>query len=160
MCTLTCAGAGGARGYCKANSSTLKLSELSASLVFAERKTVTGEMIEFFAKIMRFVFWLLVVSWSVALVRRVLGWMVRGAMPSQADQQRASGSAAGGSAAGSGNAQDGLAARRLVRDPVCGTHVAEVLAVPLREEGQLVHFCSTACRDTYVNSTRRMAANG
>ena len=115
-------------------------------------------MIDFFAKIIRFVFWLVVVSWSVALLRRVLGWMVRGAMP--AAEQSAAASAAGGPGAGEGDAQDGLAARRLVRDPVCGMHVAEVLAVPLRDDGQLVHFCSTACRDTYVNSTRRMAANG
>ena len=114
-------------------------------------------MIDFFAKIIRFVFWLVVVSWSVALLRRVLGWMVRGATPA-ADQSAAGPAAASGAAGGS--AQDGLAARRLVRDPVCGTHVAEVLAVPLRDDGQLVHFCSTACRDTYVNSTRRMAANG
>jgi len=49
-----------------------------------------------------------------------------------------------------------------VRDPVCGMHVAEVLAVPLRESGALVHFCSTACRDKYVSGsgTQRMAANG
>jgi YHS domain-containing protein len=49
-----------------------------------------------------------------------------------------------------------------VRDPVCGMHVAEVLAVPLRESGELVHFCSTACRDKYLSEsgTRRMAANG
>ena len=115
-------------------------------------------MIEFFAKIIRFVFWLVVVSWSVALLRRVLGWMVRGAMPAAADQSAAG--AAAGTGAGAGDAQDGLAARRLVRDPVCGTHVAEVLAVPLRDGGQLVHFCSTACRDAYVNGTRQMAANG
>ena len=117
-------------------------------------------MIEFFARIIRFVFWLVVVSWSVALLRRVLGWMVRGAMPAASDQSAAAGAATGGPGVGAGNAQDGPAARRLVRDPVCGTHVAEVLAVPLRDGGQLVHFCSTACRDTYVNSTRRMAANG
>ena len=116
-------------------------------------------MIDFFAKIIRFVFWLVVVSWGVALLRRVLGWMVRGAMPAASDQD-AAGSAAGEPGAGAGDAQDGLAARRLVRDPVCGMHVAEVLAVPLRDDGQLVHFCSTACRDTYVNGTRRMAANG
>jgi YHS domain-containing protein len=48
----------------------------------------------------------------------------------------------------------------LVRDPVCGTHVAEVLAIPLREGGDLVHFCSAACRDKYVNDTQRLAANG
>jgi len=109
-------------------------------------------MFDFLARIVRFLFWLLIVSWSVALLRRVLAWMVRGAIPTQAEQDVAG--------AGAGDTQSGVAARRLVRDPVCGMHVAEVLAVPLRESGQLVHFCSTACRDKYVNSTPRMAANG
>jgi len=118
---------------------------------------------EFLAKIFRFLFWLVVVSWSVALLRRVLAWMVRGAMPAQTSQNAAAGSAAGvGVGSAPGDAQSGVAARRLVRDPVCGMHVAEVLAVPLRDSGELVHFCSTACRDKYVSGseTRRMAANG
>jgi hypothetical protein len=110
------------------------------------------------ARIFRFLFWLLIVSWSVALLRRVLAWMLRGAMPAQTDQDAKGSAAAPG--AGADNAQDGLAARKLVRDPICGTHVAEVLAVPLRQSGELVHFCSVACRDKYVNSTQRMAANG
>jgi hypothetical protein len=112
----------------------------------------------FLARIMRYLFWVVVVSWSLALLRRVLVWMLRGAMPTQSAEDRAGSSAAVG--AETNNAQGGLAARRLVRDPVCGTHVAEVLAVPLREGGELVHFCSTDCRDKYVNSTQRMAANG
>src|SRR5579859_5355325 len=110
----------------------------------------------FIARVMRFLFWLLVVSWSVALLRRVLAWMLRGAMPAQTEQD-AAGSTAG---PGAEDAQGGLAARRLVRDPVCGTHVAEVLAIPLRAGGELVHFCSVACRDKYVHSAQRMAANG
>ena len=108
----------------------------------------------FIGRIMRFLFWLLIVSWSVALLRRVMAWMLREATPAQVEQD-----AAGGSA-GSGDAQGGSAARRLVRDPVCGTHVAEVLAIPLREGGELVHFCSAACRDKYVDGTQRLAANG
>ncbi|HZV88528.1 MAG TPA: hypothetical protein VFF95_13345 [Candidatus Binatus sp.] len=115
---------------------------------------------DFLARIMKFLFWVLIVSWSVALLRRVLAWMVRGAMPAQADQDVASSAAGGGVGQGSGEEQGGVAARRLVRDPVCGMHVAEVLAVPLRESGELVHFCSVACRDKYVKSTERMAANG
>jgi YHS domain-containing protein len=108
----------------------------------------------FIGRIMRFLFWLLIVSWSVALLRRVMAWMLREATPAQVEQDAA------GSSAGSGDAQGGSAARRLVRDPVCGTHVAEVLAIPLREGGELVHFCSAACRDKYVNDTQRLAANG
>jgi YHS domain-containing protein len=110
----------------------------------------------FLARIVRFLFWVLIVSWSVALLRRVLAWMLRGAMPAQTDQD----AAGAGVGSGPSETQSGVTARRLVRDPVCGTHVAEVLAVPLREGGELVHFCSVACRDKYRNSTQRMAANG
>jgi YHS domain-containing protein len=109
---------------------------------------------DFLGRIFKFLFWVLIVSWSVALLRRVLAWMLRGAMPAQAEQDAAGAGVAGG------DTQSGVAARRLVRDPVCGMHVAEVLAVPMRESGELVHFCSTACRDKYVSETRRMAANG
>jgi hypothetical protein len=115
---------------------------------------------DFLARIVRFLFWLLILSWSVALLRRVLAWMVRGAMPAQAERDPVDSAADGGDRSGSGDAQSGVAARRLVRDPVCGMHVAEVLAVPLRESGELLHFCSVACRDKYVNGTQRMAANG
>ena len=109
----------------------------------------------FLARMMKFLFWLLIVSWSVALLRRVLAWMLRGALPAApADQDEA------GTGGGSGDTQNGGGARRLVRDPVCGLHVAEVLAVPLRESGELVHFCSLGCRDKYVNGRQRMAANG
>jgi YHS domain-containing protein len=109
----------------------------------------------FLARIVKFLFWVLILSWSVALLRRVLAWMLRGAMPAQAEQD-----AAAGAGVAPGDAQGGVAARRLVRDPICGMHVAEVLAVPLREGGELVHFCSMACRDKYVSGTQRMAANG
>jgi YHS domain-containing protein len=111
----------------------------------------------FLARIMRFLFWLLIVSWSVAVLRRVLAWMLQGAMPAAQADPHAAGAGVGSE---SGVTQNGVAARRLVRDPVCGMHVAEVLAVPLRESGELVHFCSSACRDKYVNSAHPMAANG
>jgi hypothetical protein len=116
----------------------------------------------FLARIMKFLFWLLIVSWSVALLRRVLAWMLREAIPAaQADQDAAADSAGeAGARWRSTDTQNGVAARRLVRDPVCGVHVAEVLAVPLRESGELLHFCSSACRDKYVDGRQRMAANG
>ena len=117
-----------------------------------KRDLFCKQLFHFLARIFRFLFWLLVVSWSVALLRRVLAWMLPGAMPAAQTDQHV---AAAGSAADAG-----VAARRLVRDPVCGMHVAEVLAVPLRESGELVHFCSLACRDKYVNGRQRMLANG
>jgi YHS domain-containing protein len=112
----------------------------------------------FLARIIRFVFWLVIVSWSVALLRRVVGWMLRGSSSAPA------GSVAGGSAAGMRDATETPpgGARRLVRDPVCGVHVAEVLSIPLREGGEVVHFCSKACRDKYAASVnpQKFAAHG
>lgn len=49
--------------------------------------------------------------------------------------------------------------RKLVRDPVCGMHMAETIAIPLRESGELVHFCSVECRDKYLSGSRKLAAN-
>jgi YHS domain-containing protein len=114
----------------------------------------------FLARIARFLFWLLIVSWSVALLRRVLAWMLRGAMPAQTSEHAAGFAAGAGVGSPPGDPPDGVTARRLVRDPVCGMHVAEGLTVPLRDDGELVHFCSMACRDKYVNGRQSMAANG
>jgi YHS domain-containing protein len=99
----------------------------------------------FLAGIVRFLFWLLILSWSVALLRRAVSWMLRKAVAAPPSSE----------APASGEAP----ARRLVRDPVCGVHVAEVLSIPLREDGGVLHFCSTACRDQYIGSTRKFAAN-
>jgi hypothetical protein len=103
----------------------------------------------FLVRILRFVFWLVIVSWSVALLRRIVGWMLRGATN---DREQSTAVTPAAEVPGT--------ARKLVRDPVCGVHLAEVLAIPLREGGELVHFCSTACRDQYLGSTRKFAANG
>ena len=103
----------------------------------------------FLARTIRFLFWLLVISWSAWLLRRFVGWMLRKAVANS--QQPADASAA---------VQTPGTARRLVRDPVCGTHVDETLSIPLREQGELLHFCSAACRDKYARSTQKFAANG
>src|SRR5215468_3472575 len=103
----------------------------------------------FLARIFRFLFWLLVVSWSVWLLRRVFGRMLQNS--ASVPQQHTNASAAGDTPSGS---------RRLVRDPVCGMHVDETLSIPLREGSELIHFCSLACRDAYVVSSKKFAANG
>jgi hypothetical protein len=111
------------------------------------------------SRVIRFLFWLLVLSWSVALLRRLVAWMLRGRTVAQPTQ--------GVDVAG-GYDSAGMA-RRLVRDPVCGAHVAELLAIPLREGGELLHFCSIACRDEYLlanagknkdANTKKIAASG
>ena len=99
----------------------------------------------FLARIVRFIFWLLVVSWSVALLRRLVGWMLRKAATAPQPSETPATSEA--------------QARRLVRDPVCGVHIAEVLAIPLREGSEVLHFCSAACRDEYIGGAREFVAS-
>jgi hypothetical protein len=106
----------------------------------------------FMARIARFLFWLLILSWSVTLVRRLVGGLLPRAIPSPGPAQQNTNATE--------PVQEASNGRRLVRDPVCGVHVAEVLAIPLREGNELTHFCSTSCRDAYVGNTRKFAANG
>ena len=42
-----------------------------------------------------------------------------------------------------------VAGGELKKDPVCGTYVSAGASVTSRVDGQVVHFCSTACRDKY-----------
>ena len=37
----------------------------------------------------------------------------------------------------------------LKKDPVCGTFVAVASSIKKTVDGEVVHFCSTACRDKY-----------
>ena len=90
---------------------------------------------------MRFLFWVLIVSWAVRLLGRVIGRNAGRRAP-----QRGSPEPAGGS-------------KRLVRDPVCGMHMAEELALPLHANGEIVHFCSEQCRAKYEASMVRRAAS-
>ena|ERR1700720_3219016 len=101
----------------------------------------------FLARIMRFLFWLLVLSWGLRLLGRILGGILHDqTAPGTPDVSR--------------EITDQGAARRLVRDPVCGMHVDETLSIPFRDAGELFHFCSPACRDAYAVNIRKFAANG
>jgi hypothetical protein len=95
------------------------------------------------ARIFRFLFWVFVLSWSIWLLKRLLG--------SQSEEQQADGAQQPGSSVISG--------KRLVRDPHCGMHVAEELAIPVRLGNEVVHFCSQECRDRYFRETQKLAAN-
>ena len=108
---------------------------------------------ETIARLVRFVVWVVVVSWALRLIGRLAGWALRRAA--------GTGQAAAGAAENRAEPADGpqRATRRLVRDPVCGMHLAETLAIPFREGGELRHFCSVKCRDTYANGILRRAAN-
>ena len=99
---------------------------------------------------MRFLIWLVVLCWTVALLRRLIAWTVRSFLNSLTRPNETPSQAATTS----------MSSRRLVRDPVCGVHVAEDRAIPLRVGGEVVHFCSKACRDRYGDSEQHFAANG
>ena len=94
---------------------------------------------------MRFLFWVLVVSWAV----RLLGRAIRGA--GNKGDSRSTPDSAGQESAASG--------KRLVKDPICGTYVAEALALPLQTRGEILHFCSPECRAKYESSVVGKAAS-
>lgn len=98
----------------------------------------------FLARIFRFLFWTLVLSWGIWLLKRLFNSQVQAAHSTESD-------------AGDTGESGG---RRLVRDPQCGMHVAEELAIPVRMGNEMIHFCSPECRDRYVQQTHKLAANG
>jgi len=83
------------------------------------------------------------------MLGRAVRWLLRRVVSLHARRESASASG-----------QPVASSRRLVRDPVCGVHIAEERAIPLRVRGEVVHFCSVTCRDQYVASVEKFAANG
>src|SRR5262245_41162560 len=96
----------------------------------------------FLGRILRFLFWVVVVSWAVRLLGRVIG----GAKPPQTGPNHANPEAMG-------------AGKRLVKDPVCGMYMAKELALPLSANGEVVHFCSQECRAKYEGSMMHRAVS-
>jgi YHS domain-containing protein len=103
----------------------------------------------FLSRAARFLFWLLVVSWSVWLLRRFVGWMLHQRVANSQQPEDASTAL-----------QTPGEAHRLLRDPVCGMHVDESISLPLQVQGELLHFCSVVCRDKYIGGSQKFAANG
>jgi len=116
------------------------------------------------ARFVRFVVWVLVLSWVFKLLGKLAMWVLRRAV----DPGQQTGSAGGNSAQSWAESLRGgadavgepqTATRQLVRDPICGMHLAETLAIPFRDRGELMHFCSAECRDKYANGVLPRAAN-
>ncbi len=103
---------------------------------------------EFFARVVRTLVWLLLISWSLWLLRRFVSWLL-GATRDKLQENQGAGS----------EGQASRLARRLVKDPVCGVHVDQTLAVPLRESGKVLRFCSRECRDRHLSESQKFAAN-
>ena len=97
----------------------------------------------FIARVLRFLFWVVIVSWSVSLLRRLVNSMGTAAtlridtldVPSDA------------------------VSRKLVRDPVCGMHIAEGLAIVEQSGREPVYFCSEECRNKFLGEPKKYAAN-
>jgi YHS domain-containing protein len=96
----------------------------------------------FLGRILRFLFWALVVSWAVKLLGRAV-WGKSSSQPAPAPPEHEA-------VAGS---------KRLVKDPICGMHMAEELALPLKADGDVLHFCSEECRAKYESSMMHRAAS-
>jgi len=97
---------------------------------------------------MRFLYLLIAVCWLFIVVRRMLGFLFR----------RLINSAARSAPSGTPDGET-TATRRLVRDPECGVFISEERALPIKSGAQVLHFCSTACRDRYFLREHKMAAN-
>ena len=97
----------------------------------------------FLARLFRFIFWVLIVSWSVSLLRKIVN-----RMGAAADRNEPL------------EVQNDAVSRKLVRDPVCGMHIAEGLALVERNGGQLFFFCSEECRNKFMGEPKKFAANG
>jgi len=101
------------------------------------------KMMTFFARIIRYVFWILVVSWSVSLLRRLVNSM---AVPPEKSHAPV-------------DVPSDAVTRKLVRDPVCGMHLAAGLAITERQGGEVLYFCSEQCREKFAGTPKKFAAN-
>lgn len=93
------------------------------------------------ARIIQFIFWVVIVGW---LVRGLLGWLFgrsKGS-PNQARPGRG----------------PRTVTRELHRDAVCGTHVSGDISHRLDYEGGTLHFCSPECRERFRASHRQRAS--
>jgi YHS domain-containing protein len=97
----------------------------------------------FIARMLKYLLWLLVVSWSVTILRKIVDKMAIGAADPRPDVDVAN------------NAVN----QKLVRDPVCGMHVAEGLALSVKQGGETVHFCSVECRDKFLDGIQKISAS-
>jgi YHS domain-containing protein len=97
----------------------------------------------FIVRMLKYLFWLIVVSWSVAILQKIVRRMANGASDAQSQP----------------SVPGAPANQKLVRDPVCGMHIAEGLAVPLKHGGETLHFCSAECRDKFLDEMPKISAS-
>jgi YHS domain-containing protein len=99
------------------------------------------------ARFVRFVVGVVILTWGLRLVSRFFAWVMKtSAVPGQPSYTQPG--------------QQQIVARQLMRDPVCGMHMPESLAIPYRDNGELKYFCSVECRDKYASGNLQRAASG
>jgi YHS domain-containing protein len=87
-------------------------------------------------RILRFLFWTLLLSWIVWLLRKLF---FGSASTPRTDASRQ------------------MPARPLHRDPICGTYVSSEVSFTLNDHGEVHHFCSIECRDRFRSTMKRAA---
>jgi len=97
----------------------------------------------FIVRMLRFLFWVVLVTWAIAIVRRIVGSMVRGNTGSKPYM----------------DVPNDSVNQKLVRDPVCGMHLAPELAVPLKQGGEILYFCCAECRDKFLHGNQKISAS-
>jgi YHS domain-containing protein len=88
----------------------------------------------------RTVLYLLISIFLITFLRYVIGMIGRGF----SELFRAE-----GHGRGDPSARRAETAGELKKDPVCGTYVAAATSVKKTVRGEVIHFCSEACRDRY-----------
>lgn len=97
----------------------------------------------FIVRLLRFLFWVVVLTWGLSLLRRFLRAV--GSRPAQGSRDL--------------DVPTDAVTQKLVRDPVCGIHIAPSLALTEKSGGETLYFCSAECRDKYLKDSRKSAAN-
>ena len=80
----------------------------------------------------------------VVLFRAILSMLFPGRSP----QSKRSAAGTGATVPGSGT--------EVVRDPQCGMYIDPSLAVLEKKQGEVLYFCSEACRDSFLGSVADM----
>jgi YHS domain-containing protein len=94
-------------------------------------------------RMLRYLFWILLVSWVARLLARLVSQMGNAASEPRPPVREPS----------------DAVSRKLVRDPVCGIHVSEALAVPFERGNETIYFCSLECRGKYLDGEKQFTAS-
>jgi YHS domain-containing protein len=105
------------------------------------------------SEMFRLIFELLITVVVLTVLKSIVGIVLRGF--SQAMKPDSSPLGAGPQSPNSQSSHQVPLTGELKKDPVCGTYIATTTSIKERVGGEVIHFCSTACRDKYVATLAR-----